>query len=428
MSEVNPKLVRSRLAKMPIAGPHPDADQLTAFAERALAGKEREGVLAHLATCADCREVVALAAPEASAEELEAVAPARPRWLPWPVLRWGALAAAVVLVAVAVIMQAPEKMRQQEPRSTSALGRRDTTVSASPKTEADKSVSSPSAAIGTLAAPKAAESKTPPDRDLVAGRRKEEGLKRQDDGRMQAAVVGGGIAAGSGGGIGGGVYHVPSSPATAPLAKDRKLADQPRAMEAAAKPAPPRVAMPPSPTASSGSGATDEITMANAAAAPAPEAAPARAKEKSATSAADYGPSYAGGLAAQSPATNAQHAQLRAATLRWTVTSDGRVQRSSDAGRSWTDVPVAPDRKNVKFRALTTDGAEIWVGGTRGALYYSPDAGATWSAHPVEQLTGDIIRLTVNGRTLIISTSAGQTIELSHDVFSNTVSKPASSR
>jgi hypothetical protein len=57
-------LVRSRLAKMPVAGPHPDAGLLTAFAERSLAGHERESVLAHLAGCAECREVVTLAAPE----------------------------------------------------------------------------------------------------------------------------------------------------------------------------------------------------------------------------------------------------------------------------------------------------------------------------------------------------------------------------
>jgi hypothetical protein len=68
------------------------------------------------------------------------------------------------------------------------------------------------------------------------------------------------------------------------------------------------------------------------------------------------------------------------------------------------------------------------VGGTRGALYYSPDGGATWRAHPVSQVTTDIIRLTVNGKTLIIFTSSGQTIELSHDVFGNATSKPASNR
>lgn len=40
---------------------HPDADLLAAFAEKRLLGHEREELLAHLAECADCREVVALA-------------------------------------------------------------------------------------------------------------------------------------------------------------------------------------------------------------------------------------------------------------------------------------------------------------------------------------------------------------------------------
>lgn len=48
-------------------GRHPDADQLSAFIEQALPSHERDGVLAHLAVCADCRAVVALALPEETA-------------------------------------------------------------------------------------------------------------------------------------------------------------------------------------------------------------------------------------------------------------------------------------------------------------------------------------------------------------------------
>ncbi len=48
-------------------GHHPDADQLSAFVEQALPAHERDGVLAHLAVCAECRGVVALALPEVPA-------------------------------------------------------------------------------------------------------------------------------------------------------------------------------------------------------------------------------------------------------------------------------------------------------------------------------------------------------------------------
>src|SRR5215831_7855241 len=96
MSEV-PKIVRQRLGSA-AASAHPDADLLTAFAEQSLTDRERGQVLAHLSQCIDCREVVSLAMPEI---ETLAVA-ANPRtssWMKWPVLRWSALAACVVVVA-----------------------------------------------------------------------------------------------------------------------------------------------------------------------------------------------------------------------------------------------------------------------------------------------------------------------------------------
>jgi hypothetical protein len=50
-------------------GHHPDADQLSAFIEQALPAHERSSILAHLAVCADCRAVVALAMPEEPAAQ-----------------------------------------------------------------------------------------------------------------------------------------------------------------------------------------------------------------------------------------------------------------------------------------------------------------------------------------------------------------------
>jgi len=46
---------------------HPDADQLSAFLEQALPAHERDDVLAHLAICPDCREIVALTLPAVEA-------------------------------------------------------------------------------------------------------------------------------------------------------------------------------------------------------------------------------------------------------------------------------------------------------------------------------------------------------------------------
>ena len=50
------------------SGVHPDAESLNAFAEQALPAVERQQVLAHLAACARCREVVFLAQVAAGAE------------------------------------------------------------------------------------------------------------------------------------------------------------------------------------------------------------------------------------------------------------------------------------------------------------------------------------------------------------------------
>ena len=62
-----PKIVRERLKAAAPAVNHPDADLLTAFAEDSLPGVERDGVLEHLARCGACRDIVALALPEAEA-------------------------------------------------------------------------------------------------------------------------------------------------------------------------------------------------------------------------------------------------------------------------------------------------------------------------------------------------------------------------
>lgn len=117
-----PKIVRDRLrAALPRDG-HPDADVLTAFAEQALSGAEREDVVRHLARCGDCREVVALSLPPSvevvrPQTEGETASTRQPAdgsltWFAWPTSRWAALAAGVVVVA-SVLMLRPGKQSDQ---------------------------------------------------------------------------------------------------------------------------------------------------------------------------------------------------------------------------------------------------------------------------------------------------------------------------
>src|ERR1700690_3312119 len=96
-----PKIVQQRLQATAPAGGHPDPGLLAAFAEKSLTERERTQVLQHLGQCTDCRQVVALAMPEML--EPSAI-PARSHWFRWPMLRWGALAACVVVVSAAVTL------------------------------------------------------------------------------------------------------------------------------------------------------------------------------------------------------------------------------------------------------------------------------------------------------------------------------------
>src|SRR5215469_15540872 len=91
------KIVKERLKSAARAVDHPDADVLTAFTERTLGARERSHVLEHLAHCAECREVVVLAMP-AEEPDLAVILPVRGGWLTWPRLRWGLVAAGVIVV------------------------------------------------------------------------------------------------------------------------------------------------------------------------------------------------------------------------------------------------------------------------------------------------------------------------------------------
>jgi hypothetical protein len=98
-----PRIVIDRLAGGVENKNHPDANLLSAFVERELADGDRMQVLTHLAQCSECREVVALALPEAATAE-EVFRPAFAHTVSWPVLRWGAAIACVVVVGAAVTL------------------------------------------------------------------------------------------------------------------------------------------------------------------------------------------------------------------------------------------------------------------------------------------------------------------------------------
>ena len=104
-------------------GIHPDAETLSAFAEQALAAGERERIVAHLALCGRCREVVYLAHESnvelepmmvAAASPASAQVAARTPWFRNWRLAWipAAALAAGVSVAYIVHLQHQEPARQ----------------------------------------------------------------------------------------------------------------------------------------------------------------------------------------------------------------------------------------------------------------------------------------------------------------------------
>jgi len=62
---------------------------------------------------------------------------------------------------------------------------------------------------------------------------------------------------------------------------------------------------------------------------------------------------------------------------RWTLTSDGLLQRSLDAGKSWQ--PIVIPGNSSTLHAIAAQGTHVWVGGAAGVLYHSSDAGKDWS-------------------------------------------------
>jgi hypothetical protein len=112
---------------------HPDAESLSAFAEQALSERERNHVLAHLAVCGRCRQVVALAQHaaelEVESEQLMAAAAPGPRlaaaaavaarktpgawWRRWRLV-WvpAAVTAAFAVTAVSVYLHQKEESNE----------------------------------------------------------------------------------------------------------------------------------------------------------------------------------------------------------------------------------------------------------------------------------------------------------------------------
>lgn len=416
-----PKIVQQRLQGNLKPGVHPDPDLLAAFAENALNDRERFQVLQHVAECADCREVLSLAMP--AIEPAQSPAPETSSWvsgpmLRWPILRWGALAACVVVVGTAVTLHyewrqgvrpsvaekslpaAPGAVASSEPREEAAAKNaphhsfedRDLGV------VSDKLVNQNKKALVTgMIATRAAEAAPP---RLVLPGLDQKGKAPEFAGDRLAKTA----AASSAGQLAPPVSELGTAvPAPLPYAKvgvERAAADSESKLR--------------NDTAGRSVGSLTNMETIEGGRASATEMAQsARQKAKNESSKdepqkeiqalsgqAVGGASKDGGkvdtlsaaVAQTAPGDFAKRTRAGQNQLRWTLSADGLPQRSFDSGKSWETIPVAG---KIVFRALAANDSDIWVGGAAGALYHSSDAGQHWSrVIPLadgQPLTADIV-------------------------------------
>lgn len=451
-----PKSVIERLKASAPLSLHPDADMLTAFAERALPASEQAVVLEHLARCGDCREVVALAVPMEVVESAGAGVRLHSRWR-WPVLRGAVVAAGVIAVAAVGIYRyehrAPANLMvarsvEQNQVATPSVANETGTAARMPQT-VEPSAGTRHEGVSSQSAPvagKSVHSNSLSDTTDAFGW------------RAKSVGVAGGSAGGSGSGVG---PARGSKMAMALPPRDLDFAAAPEVMSAQTKkqiPAP----LPGRQDAPAAVSETVEV-QSQAESLTTESRAPAQtldrqsaelntALENTEDKVRRAKPAATVGGPAVAPSATPPGAPLMAArnqldlkqdgqssTPRWTISSTGGLQRSWDGGKTWHDVtvkatpglyassmqlvssdPESKDRdsderdskeaakrlakeKAVKtapvpvFRSVAAIDNEVWGGASGGVLYHSVDAGALWTAViPTAQgvtLSGDIIRV-----------------------------------
>jgi len=434
-----PKIVTDRLRAGAVAVEHPDADVLTAFSERSLPERESNSVMEHLARCSDCREIVALALPEGGPAEEVARQPSG-GWLTWPVMRWGLVAAGIVVVASAGIV----RYRQYAARSQNTARYYNAApaegVAKEAKNRPEPLPAAPEAAKlqDTVAPPPVSQPKFE-DSKTSAG----EGLRADLDQLKAPATrdeksVGGPVTLNR--------RNLTFGPSVRQQMQQNNnfYANNSQVVQTQApqvqipqnqvspSPVPPGLAKQeasdfaanaPTPAAKAagvGAGSAQSNTVAQnqeALVLPStslpmqPSGGHAEMVERAKPS--DPLPGTKVPASADSPSQLYRYStsDLYGPKARWSINSAGALQRSVDQGRTWQDVSVssgavggllslhsekaparakAPEKDKadkkvneapapIVFRAVAANGADVWAGGTAGLLYHSTDSGVHWT-------------------------------------------------
>jgi len=395
-----PKLVRSRLRAQQAPADHLDPDVLAAFAEHRLSEPERIVVVSHLATCADCREVVALASE--IEPDLQAATPAKSGPVPhrrlsiWRVGMIGALAALAISATVLL------RMDRSRPAAATAKLQVEKPAAAPPSLDAGDKKESEQAASQVVpsAEPKKSEQRAKQGQSVP--------------GPTSAAVDE--------------IRAANARPAQAHGASGDLMAlARPKALQSQTAPSagyvPPAAPPPPQPAPA------DEFASSNKNFQLQQQPSPQAQQQKTTSQAAAASQTVE--VQAATPSMQSMNAQLREAPVakrsaaaemqtfstlsQWSITADGKLQRSTGAGREGAQWQPVPMDSNVIFRVVNAAGREVWAGGNGGALFHSTDGGDHWARISPQsgdrKLEGDIISIRVAGGTnpmVRLLTSAGQ--------------------
>jgi Putative zinc-finger len=185
------------------SGHHPDADQLSAFAEHALPAHEQQQTLAHLATCADCRAIVFLAQPDQVEAQLPQPTAARRPWFSgWNLAIPAALALAALALVTIHLRNVSTNRQQAESNTTAHMEQPATPLQAAPATAPtapSKPIPAPIEELQTTPAPLAAPM---PTRPMLAPRPAEFGVYTSTAGRASSPPLQLNPVAGSGAALG----------------------------------------------------------------------------------------------------------------------------------------------------------------------------------------------------------------------------------
>jgi hypothetical protein len=404
---------------------HPDADLLTAFAEQALTATERDGVLAHLALCDDCRDIVSLALPaadlvptpiaiETDASRATASRTPAPRrsGFAWPSLRWAALAAAVVVAASVLVVRSGRRdhatlLSKVVPQVAATAAPNLTQPSASSMNQlANATVNQPATVAPTdeaklmyeLPSPKKLKAGKAPSLP-IQGRSVTALLDTQNASGQTATLSAAGSAP----------APLPNSPAMdATTAGARIMGRSSEAVEVSSQ----AVAVEATPSA-------DDTLVARNDALPIEKAKPA--PQESGANAVQMAESQKAALqtnsavvGAASPAVAGRNvtslvaltpASRQAPAVTWMITA-GVLQRSLDGGQTWQNA----SHSDHPLLCYASYNADVWTGGQAGALFHSIDSGITWEqvrpSIKAQALSSDVTHIDLHGPAeIMVSTS-----------------------